>query len=214
MFDTKSLLPPNATRTERAIEQATARLATMPATARHTWNPQTCPIDLLPWLAWALSVDEWDSAWPERTKRAAIAASIGVHKHKGTRSAINRIMSALDASVRITEWWQNQGTPHTFGIDIYVSDNLTQSDQVISAQLYRQLNKLIDANKPVRSHYELRVGARFNFALRAASAARTATVGRWSNNPIAVQPTPAIGRLRVASAVNPMALLRLSMEAR
>lgn len=87
-----TLLPPNATKTERSLEAATARIGEIPITIGDLWNPQTCPTDLLPWLAWALSVDFWDSDWPEERKRAAIAASIDWHRHKGTKWAVVRAL--------------------------------------------------------------------------------------------------------------------------
>ena len=36
---------------------------------------ENCPADVLPWLGWALSVDDWDQDWSEQQKRSAIAAS-------------------------------------------------------------------------------------------------------------------------------------------
>ncbi len=86
MSDT--LLPPNATATEKNIEAATARVGSMAVPVRDLWNPQTCPASLLPWLAWALSVDNWDKYWDEATKRSVIAASISVHYKKGTVGAV------------------------------------------------------------------------------------------------------------------------------
>ena len=85
----ESLLPPNATAGMRAIEQAAARrLAAIDTPVATLWSPATCPAALLPWLAWAFAVDVWDSAWPEATKRSVIAASLEVHRRKGTRGAL------------------------------------------------------------------------------------------------------------------------------
>lgn len=72
--DRATLLPPNATKAERAMEAVPARIDDIPASFRDLWNPRTCPINLLPWLAWAVSMDSWDASWPEHTKRARIAA--------------------------------------------------------------------------------------------------------------------------------------------
>ncbi|MGS4945207.1 phage tail protein I, partial [Meridianimarinicoccus sp. RP-17] len=69
-----SLLPPNATPVERGFEAAGARITALPVPVRDTWNPATCPATLLPWLAWALSVDNWDPTWTEGQQRAVIAA--------------------------------------------------------------------------------------------------------------------------------------------
>ncbi|TKA96910.1 phage tail protein I, partial [Cereibacter changlensis] len=57
-----SILPPNATKAERAFEAALAALCDLPVPVGQLWSPETCPAALLPWLAWALSVDDWDPA--------------------------------------------------------------------------------------------------------------------------------------------------------
>lgn len=87
------LLPGNATAQERAIEQATARIGELNAQPIHDqWDPWRCPEALLPWLAWAFNVDEWDANWPEQAKRQTIADSVTVHRRKGTLSSIRRVL--------------------------------------------------------------------------------------------------------------------------
>jgi phage tail P2-like protein len=88
-----TLLPANASPQERAIEAAIDRMATPDASGiRAQWNPQTCPEDLLTWLAWAYNVDEWDANWPEAAKRQTIADSIELHRRKGTVDSIRRVL--------------------------------------------------------------------------------------------------------------------------
>ena len=45
------LLPPNAGEMERNLSKAVARLSDIPMMVRKSWNPDTCPAELLPWLA-------------------------------------------------------------------------------------------------------------------------------------------------------------------
>lgn len=91
---TDSLLPRNATSFERALSLAAARFS--PARIVPTlWNAGACPAELLPWLAWALSVDEWDHGWSVEKKRAVISASIAIHQRKGTPGAIRTALAAL-----------------------------------------------------------------------------------------------------------------------
>lgn len=91
-----SLLPDNATRAERAISEAVAaRLSAITTPLRELWDPETCRADLLPWLAWALSVDDWDPAWPEATQRETIAESIEIHRRKGTPWAVKQSLVRL-----------------------------------------------------------------------------------------------------------------------
>jgi phage tail P2-like protein len=88
-----SLLPPSATPQERALEEATYRMADIPVAIRDTWNPCTCPTHLLPWLAWAFSVDEWDARWSEEAQRETIRNATTVHRHKGTIWSIKKAIS-------------------------------------------------------------------------------------------------------------------------
>lgn len=96
MSDPATLLPPNSTPLERAVDRSAAtRLAALPSVVASLWNAATCPAALLPYLAWARSVDEWDEGWGEEKKRATIAESRYIHQHKGTLSAIYRALAAL-----------------------------------------------------------------------------------------------------------------------
>lgn len=87
-----TLLPPNATVLERALEAVTVRGSEIPVPVGDTWNPATCPAALLPWLAWSLSVDDWEVEWTDERKREVIAASIAIHRRKGTVWAIRRAL--------------------------------------------------------------------------------------------------------------------------
>ncbi len=99
-----SLLPHNATHTERAIEAATDR--PIPVLIGDLCNPATCPAALLPWLAWALSVDDWDPEWSEEVKRNVIAVSVEVHRRKGTVWAMRRALDAAGlGDAKIQESW-------------------------------------------------------------------------------------------------------------
>lgn len=89
-----SLLPPNASNMERALEAAMARISDVPVLVRESWNPDLCPVALLPWLAWAYSVDEWDPSWTEATRREVIRKAYDVQRIKGTIGAIKRALAA------------------------------------------------------------------------------------------------------------------------
>lgn len=96
------LLPANATALERAIVTTGASISALPVPVRHVRNPATCPTALLPFLAWELSVDEWNPDWGEDVKRAVIAASIDIHRHKGTRGAVLRALATIFGDTAFT----------------------------------------------------------------------------------------------------------------
>lgn len=140
------LLPVGSSLLEVAAAQAAAEIMRVPVPLRTLWNPKTCPVALLPYLAWALSVDRWDSGWPEATKRSVIAASFYVHQHKGTISALRRVVEPLGYLIEVREWWQLNEEPGTFRLVVGVLDT------GITDEMYQELERLIDDAKPASRH--------------------------------------------------------------
>lgn len=89
----RSLLPPSAAPLARAITEAAAPLGALPV--HRLWDPWACPAAALPALAWALSVDEWDDAWPEEVKRQVCADSLPVHARKGTVGSVRQVLRSV-----------------------------------------------------------------------------------------------------------------------
>jgi phage tail P2-like protein len=139
----KSMLPSNSTQLERALEAALYERTIIPL--RTLYNPQTCPVQLLPHLAWAWSVDRWDHRWSEATKRSAIAASYYIHARKGTIGALRRVVEPLGYLVEVIEWFKTvpKGEPGTFALKVGVLDT------GITEEMYQELDRLIDDAKPV-----------------------------------------------------------------
>lgn len=137
----KTLLPPTATKLEKNLSQAIA--CEPPIPLRSLWDPQTCPYELLPYLAWQYSVDRWDENWSEEIKRKVIAEAFEIHKLKGTKEAIRRAVEPFGFLIKIIEWWQNNQTPGSFGLEIGVLD------KGITEESYNELSRIIDDVKPV-----------------------------------------------------------------
>jgi phage tail P2-like protein len=143
-----TLLPPNASQLEQLAAQALARIERVPIPIRDLVNPDRCPVDLLPYLAWAFSVDRWDSSWSEAIKRQVIKTSYYVHSRKGTIGALRRVVEPLGYLIEVLEWWQNvpEGVPGTFAIKIGVLDT------GITEEMYQELTWLIDDARPLTRH--------------------------------------------------------------
>ena len=137
----KTLLPPTATKLEKNLSQAI--VCEPPIPLRSLWDPQTCPYELLPYLAWQYSVDRWDENWSEEIKRKVIAEAFEIHKLKGTKEAIRRAVEPFGFLIKIIEWWQNNQTPGSFGLEIGVLD------KGITEESYNELSRIIDDVKPV-----------------------------------------------------------------
>ncbi|WP_025151998.1 phage tail protein I [Morganella morganii] len=140
------LLPPGSSPLEIAAARACAEIERVPVPLKILINPDTCPLHLLPYLAWAWSVDRWGADWPERTKRDVIKASMFIHKHKGTIGALRRVVEPLGYLIRITEWWKTGDRNGTFRLTVGVSET------GITEETYYELERLIFDAKPVSRH--------------------------------------------------------------
>lgn len=168
---TETLLPSNATAQEIALDLATSRVGDVGAPLRPLWDPETCPAALLPWLAWALSVDEWEPEWPEDRKRQVIAASVEVHRKKGTRAAVRQAVAAAGyGDAQIVEFFgaeeYNGQFTHNGSFDHAAGDhwaeyrvNLTRPTTLAQAAKAR---RLIESVAPLRCRLKV-----LNFAAAA-----------------------------------------------
>lgn len=142
------LLPGNSTELERLAAQALAQIERVPVPLRDLWNPDACPVALLPYLAWAFSVDRWSQSWPESAKRNSIKAAYFIHSRKGTIGALRRVVEPLGYLIEVREWWEELplGVPGTFRLLIGVLDT------GITEAMYQELIWLIDDAKPLSRH--------------------------------------------------------------
>ena len=151
-----SILPPGSTPLEKALEQVAAGLLDFPTPVRAVWSPSDCPIELLPWLAWGLSLDNWSSDWTAAIKRARVRKAIPIARQKGTAASVRTVVESFGGSVAIREWWQMEpkGDPHTFSLVL----NLDQNGAPASAAFVDQVIAEVSRAKPVRSHFTFTQG--------------------------------------------------------
>lgn len=149
------LLPSNATSAERKLSLVGSRMTSIPIPVSDVWSPWKSPEQALPWLAWALSVDNWDKTWTVEQKRAVIADAPVSQKIKGTLAAVESNLIALGVTIRIQEWFNQipEGAPYTYVLWLDVKD-----DVLDKAKLDRILD-IINTKKNLRSHMStVRIG--------------------------------------------------------
>ena len=145
-----TLLPRNRTDFEVAMETAMKEgQGISDLVIRHLWNPDTCPIDVLPWLAWALSVDKWDENWSTEVKRNVVRSSVEVHRKKGTLFAIKQAVRAVYSDSDIIEWFEYGGQPYHFMISVDIGNG-----QGFSYDLANDVRAVALSAKNVRSKLE------------------------------------------------------------
>lgn len=142
------LLPSSASPQERALALTVARVSDVPPAVRDVWNPDTCPSALLPWLAWAFSVDAWDTGWSDLQKRDTIKSAVAVQKHKGTIGAVRDAIAALGLDCQVQEWFAQipAGAPYTFNLLL----NATQTGADLPT--LQNLQGVVETYKNLRSH--------------------------------------------------------------
>jgi len=144
----EDLLPPNATPHERALASAMARFTGVPVVVREVSTPLEAPGEILPWLAWAFSVDDWFADWSDSQKRQSIARSVSVHRYKGTIGALREALLALGLEIRVIEWYQMDppGDPYTFDLEIDARQFEVTRDNLL------KMLQVVDVTKNLRSH--------------------------------------------------------------
>lgn len=218
----KSLLPINSTEQERALELAGSRAVDLPIEIGKLWDPDNCPEQLLPWLAWAMSIDEWDSQWSEQTRRKQIKNAAFTHRQKGTVGAVKRALTSIGVTVDFLEWFDDiddvilaplqNNQPHTFVFIAWANENAYTSAQVfLNPELYNTIRRIVDAHKPVRSHYDFLVGAKLDSHLFVAT-----TSGGWTQvsrtchqtQPVQISPAKSELSASLTTAKSPVAVNR------
>jgi phage tail P2-like protein len=155
--DALSLLPSNSTALERELAALSSSLDTIdPAVISTLWDAWRIPTPLLPWLAWALSVDFWDDSWPEVTRRQVCADSPAYHRLKGTRRAVEMALGYAGRAWTLTEWFdavprRRHGT---------ASAHIVTEDYAEIAVILNRVRPLVMASKPKSRSVSVNAGPR------------------------------------------------------
>lgn len=144
---TQTLLPPNASPSELALENTHAeRIESLPVPIRQIRRPLVTPSEFIPWLAWDNGVTWWEDEWSDQQKRTAIKAAWSINKHRGTAGAVRRALAAVDCFTELIEWFQEtpKSSPYTFKVVVY-------GNSISEATISKLTNQINDA-KNVRSY--------------------------------------------------------------
>jgi phage tail P2-like protein len=130
-------------------------------------------------LAWALSIDNWDSSWPIATRRAVVANAIPVHRKKGTVQAVRNAISAFGANMALREWWETspQGTRGTFTVILSAPDDGSGAP---SAAIVNAIVSEIDRAKPLSRHFTFGLSLAGKAQVGLIAAARPAAYFRYN----------------------------------
>ena len=109
------------------------------------------PPDALPHLAEQYHItgnEGWLQCQSDSEKRALIKKAIELHRYKGTKYALIKVLNSLNINGEIQEWFEYNGEPYHFKISIFLK-NCPYNEKVFDS-----LKKMIDEYKNVRSVLE------------------------------------------------------------
>lgn len=145
----QSLLPPNASALLKDLEAVSAVALDLETLNRFVNNPTEAPENILPWLAWAVSADDWSDNWSEQVRRNVIKASIEVHRRKGTIGALRKALQAFNyTNIKVEEWFDYGADPYFFRVFFDVVE------PGFDVNIIPEVQKVIESTKNARSHLE------------------------------------------------------------
>jgi len=159
---------------EKAVEAVD-----MPIVLGDIWNADTCPLSVLPWLAWSLSIDTWSPEWPEALQRQRVKTAIAIQRFKGTAGSVRAIVEVFGGQVAMREWFETtpKGTPGTFEINLNLND--TSGGPASGDQIAAVIDQ-ITRTKRESAHFDFVQGLQANASLGIKAAARVANYRRMS----------------------------------
>ena len=145
--DLISLLPPNATEWERAVEMM-LRDNILPVDENmhiripilDAWNPNTVPEHLIPYLGINLSMNV-DTALPIESQRELLRKSYDIHSYEGTPQALLDVIFALgyDGAVIVEGATDENGDRHWSNYAICLNENISIERGQILIELVKDL---------------------------------------------------------------------------
>ncbi len=106
------------------------------------------PEEALDLLAHQFHIEGYDLAQSVEEKRNLIKSAIELHKYKGTKYAIKKVLEALGLEGQVKEWFEYQGQPFNFRVELGITN------REITTELRDKLIKLIEDYKNERSWLE------------------------------------------------------------
>ena len=161
------------------MERATARIDDIFTNLRVLWSPSDCPENLLPWLAWQLSLDSWSTDWPIAIKRERVRRALDIARRKGTAESVRSVVESFGGAVAIREWWQKDtpATPHTFDLVLTLPGF---NGAPVTAAFVDSVIAEVRRTKPVRSHFTFTQGIKAEGAIGLVAVARPTIYARLS----------------------------------
>lgn len=146
----ESLIPINDINAQ-AFNELFERLGTLDLTPLLIYLVDEVESSALPHLAEQFHIlgnEGWLFTSSDTEQRELIKRAVQIHRYKGTKFALEKVLEALNLNGKITEWFQYSGLPYYFKVIIDLQNRSFDSTTE------KQLFDLIEETKNVRSVME------------------------------------------------------------
>jgi phage tail P2-like protein len=120
------------------------------------------PEPLLDILAYDFKVDWYGYDYDIDVKRAQLKDSFNVHRHLGTRGAVERALSDIYPGTEVEEWFDYGGDPYHFRVLLDVTDqrvSISQDEIIRAIEMFKsRRSHLQDNNLIYRSRVRIVIG--------------------------------------------------------
>ena len=120
-------------------------------------------------LAYDYKIDwyMWDATL--EAKRALVKSHFYIHRHMGTRGAVEAALSAVCPGTQVEEWFEYGGKPYYFRVVVDVSEQRTpirQREMERMIRIFKDVRSLLETNKiTIRSRCGIIVSCDGNYVL-------------------------------------------------
>lgn len=97
-------------------------------------------------LAWHFNVPFYSEDFSVVQKRGAVKRAVYWRRISGTKAAVVEALKSIQYNTEVTEWFEENGVPYTFAVDIDTEDG------DVSSNFLADVLSLINATKNTRSH--------------------------------------------------------------
>ena len=100
-------------------------------------------------MAWEFNIDWWDSSFSLETKRSVIRTCYRVHEKRGTKWAVEELITSAFGMGKVTEWFEYGGDPYKFRVVIGATEAGITADRQAAVldrvRFYKNLRSHLEA---------------------------------------------------------------------
>jgi len=171
----QSLLTPNSTKLEIALEKSLSRSTQIDVEIDRLWNVDTMHEDFLPYLAWSVGCDIWSTNMNLEEKKILIKEYLTIRALKGTKAAIEKAYKVLGLRAEIIENPLDiNGQPMAFKFLLRIVG------QRISPNYLAEIRRMTDSLKPLKTYYDIEIEIDFSIKNQIASVLKATNIARFN----------------------------------